>query len=134
MSLDSKTRHGPGELADTVGTAARATLGMIRRMAIKVTSKALWQVIGHRMLDSSRETRDAEVFYGIGIWARPKSSEKAEAIVAFLGGGAGSPVIVATRNEDARRAIEAVIGSLKEGEAILYGSSGLPFEIGRAHV
>ncbi len=127
MTFDSKTRHGPGELADSVGTAARATLGALRRMAIKVTSKALWQVIGHRLLDGSRETRDAEVFYGIGIWARPKSSEKAEALVAFLGGASGAPVVVATRNEDARRAVEAVIGSLKEGEAILYGSSGLPF-------
>lgn len=127
MTLTSKTRHGPGELAESVGTAARATLGMIRRMAIKVTSKALWQIVGHRMLDGSRETRDAEVFYGIGIWARPKSSEKPEALVAFMGGGAGNPVIVATRNEDARRAVEAAIGSLKEGEAVLYGSSGLGF-------
>ena len=127
MTLDSKTRHGPGELADSVGSAARALLGSMRRMAIKVTSAALWQVIGHRMLDGGRETRDAEVFYGIGIWARPKSSERAEALVAFLGGNSGSPAIVASRNEDARRAVAAALNGgagLAEGEAVFYGSGG----------
>jgi phage gp45-like len=99
-------------------------------MAIRVTSRALWQVIGHRMLDGSRETRDAEVFYGIGIWSRPTSDDKAEALVAFLGGGGGNPVIIATRNEDARKAVAAALNGgdgLAEGEAVLFGSSGLGF-------
>jgi phage gp45-like len=92
-----------------------------------VTSKALWQIAGHVLADGTRETRNAEVFGGIGIAARPKSSDRAEAIVMFPGGAAGNPVIVGLRNEDARRALELAIGKLKEGEAALYGSSGLPF-------
>lgn len=126
MSFDSKTRHGPGELADSVGSVARATLGLVRRMAIKVTSRALWQVIGHRLIDGSRETRDAEVFYGIGFWSRPKSSEKAEAIVAFVGGDAGNPVVVASRNEDARRYVQSLIGTIAEGDTVIHGSIGTP--------
>lgn len=99
---------------------------MLRRMSIKVTSRALWQVIGHRLLDGSRETRDAEVFYGIGFWARPKSSEKAEAFVTFAAGGSGSPLIIATRNEDARRVVAAALsgGTIAEGETLIYGSPG----------
>jgi phage gp45-like len=128
MPFDSKTRHGPGELADAVGATARAMSGAFRRMAIKVTSTALWQVIGHRLLDGSRETRDAEVFYGVGFWARPTSSEKAEAFVTFTAGGSGSPLIVATRNEDARRAVAAALtgGTIAEGETLIFGSPGTP--------
>lgn len=125
----SRTRQGPGELAAGVGDAARILYGKLRRVTVTVTSKALWQIAGHMLLDGTRETRDAEVFHGIGLWSRPGSAERAEAFVAFGGDGTGSPMIIATRNEDARKAIAKAINAgagLKEGETVLMGSASSP--------
>lgn len=79
--------------------------GMIRRMPVRLTGSVKWSLDGHRLIDGSRERRDAEVFGGIGFHSRPAAGANAEAIVLFVGDGAENPVIVATRDEAARAAI-----------------------------
>lgn len=124
----SASRNGPGEWADINAPDRRSLVGAIRRMAIKLTSKALWQLVGHTLPDGRTETRNADVFSGIGFYARPAADDRPEAIVLFPGASAGAPVVVATRNEDARKAIEAVLNAgagLAEGEAVVYGAGAL---------
>jgi hypothetical protein len=72
-------------------------------MAIGVTSRAIWQLVRKATPDAAAETALAEVFPGIGIYARPPSSANAEAIV-FNVGGADHPIVIALRDEDTRRA------------------------------
>jgi hypothetical protein len=114
----SATRNGPGEWADTNAPDRRDLVGRIRRMAITLTSKALWQLVGHALPDGRKEPRTADVFSGIGFYARPRSSDRAEAMVLFPG-GAGHPVVVGTRNEDVRKAIA---GGLAENESAMFNS------------
>lgn len=107
--MSGGTRGGPAELAASVGEAARRAAGMLRRMIVTRTT-AIWQVAGHLLLDGSRETREAEVFGGVGFAARPASDASGgpvEAIVAFMGEGAANPVIIATRQEGVRRMVAA---------------------------
>lgn len=104
--MSSATRSTPGELAAAVGEGERRLAGLLRRMIVTRTTSAIWQVQGHRLLDDTLETRDAEVFAGVGIAARPSSDDDVEAIVAFPQGGAG-PIIVATRQEAVRRVMAA---------------------------
>lgn len=119
--MTSKTRSGPGEHMRAVGAEARNALGMIRRMAVTLTSRAFWQVAGHRLLDGTIETRDAEVFSGVGFYARPPADGNPEAIVAFVG-GAGSPIVIAVRDEKTR---QAVAGAIAAGETAVFNSSSL---------
>lgn len=114
------TRNGPRELAEAIGPAARAAAGAIRRFAIGVTSKALWQLVGHRLLDNTVETHTAEVFNGIGIYARPPTDGKPEAIVVHPGGAASNPCIVGLRDEATRQAVFAAIGELEAGETAVF--------------
>jgi len=101
----SKTSDTTEEVRRQSGTEARAVAGMIRRMAVKLTSGAFWQLLGHLLLDSrTPESFTAEVFGNIGFHSRPKAGANSEAIVAFIG-GAQNPVIVGTRDEDGRRAM-----------------------------
>jgi hypothetical protein len=82
----------------------RKFLGMVRRMAVTVTSGAFWQVVGGLLLDGvTKETRAAEPFSGIGFYARPAPGVNAEAIVLNVGAAPENPVIVATRDEDSRK-------------------------------
>lgn len=116
--MSSKTRSGPGEHARAIGGEARDLAGKIRRMAITLTSRSFWQVVGHRLLDGSTETRDVEIFSGVGFYARPPADGKPEAMVAFQEGGA-NPVIIAVRDEKTRRAVAGAIGA---NESIMYNT------------
>lgn len=107
-----------------IAPSARDLRGRLRRMAIKVTSRVLWQLIGHRT-DDGRETVDVEVFPGVGFYARPRASDRAEAIVVNVG-GAAHPAIVATRNEDVRKDIAA----LGEDETAMFNSQAIVHVIG----
>lgn len=89
--------------------------GAVRRMLIKLTTKALWQLAGHK-IDGTEEVIKAEPFSGIGIAARPPASGKPEAIVAMLN-DAEAPVIIAIRDEKTRA---AVAGALKLGETMVH--------------
>lgn len=76
-------------------------------MAVRLTSRPLWQVVGHILLDNSTETRNVEVFTGVGFYARPHDNGRAEAIVIATGGSAGHFVAIATRDEDTRKKVAA---------------------------
>lgn len=91
-----------------------AAAGAVRRMAITLTSRALWQLAGFEL--EEREVVTAEPFLGIGFASRPPSSGKPEAIVVMVG-DAKNPMIVAVRDEATRAAIA---GALKLGETMVY--------------
>lgn len=93
-------------LAREVAPFVRKTLGTLRKMAIRATARAQWVLLGHEKVF---EKPTAEVFSGIGIYARPIDAADAEVIVANIS-GAGNPVIIATRDETARRAMAADLG------------------------
>lgn len=114
--MNGKTRSSSQERADQTGDLARRVAGIVRRMAVGVTSGTFWQVLGHELLDRTTETRDAEVFGGVGIVARPPSGTRAEAIVVFPG-GASQPMIVGARDLDTAR---SAVGELAEDETAIY--------------
>lgn len=83
----------------------RNTIGMLRRMAITVTSGGFWQSVGVLLADGvTKETVDAPVFSGVGFTARPKQGSNAEDIIGYVG-GSENPCIIATRDEDLRRRV-----------------------------
>lgn len=114
--------RGPAEMARAVSAVTRDLLGRIRRMAITRTNSAIWQIAGHVLLDGTKETRNAEVFSGHGFYARPPSSGTPEAIVVFPG-GAGNPIIVATRDETTRKAVFQAAGELAAGETAIFNGT-----------
>lgn len=116
---NNRTRSGPGEHNNAIGPTMRNALGALRRMAVKLTTKPSWQLLGH-LLDGVRETPLAEVFSGIGFYARPRASDRAEAAVIHVG-GASQPIIVATRNEDVRRQI----ANISEDETAVFNSQAI---------
>lgn len=117
----TRTRSGPLDNADAVGSKAREFSGRIRRMAVTRTNSALLQVAGHNLLEGEQETWDAEQFQGIGFAARPADDEETEAIVAFVG-GPGNPIVIATRNEATRISMAA---DLAAGETQLHNPAVL---------
>jgi len=115
--MTSHTSNRSNEWAEAESQKTRADAGRIRRMLIGVTSKILWQLIGHKNLDGKPETPKAEVFGGAGMIARP-GGRNAEAIVVFPGEGASEPLIVAVRDEQMAAALRAALtgGELGNGE------------------
>lgn len=107
------------KLREGMGRAAVHAAGQIRRMAISLTSRALWQLTGFTLLDGKREPLPAEPFLGIGFHARPSSSGKPEAIVLMVGDDAKSPVVVAVRDEKTR---QAIAGALAGDETAMFNS------------
>lgn len=97
--------------------------GMVRRMAISLTSKVLWQLVGFRLPDGSQEVVNAEAFTGIGFFARAPSSGVPEAIVVSVG-DANAPMIIAVRDEKTRA---AVVGALKVGETAMYTDKAIVY-------
>lgn len=99
----SRTDDTTRDTRDATSAETRGTLGMIRRMSIRLTSVPFWRTVGHLLLNASEtEVRDPEMFSGIGFYSRPAAGSNADAIVAFPG-GASNPVIIAARDEDARK-------------------------------
>lgn len=112
----SSTDDSVREAREETSTAARNEAGRVRRMAVKLTEGGSWQVAGHLLLDSrTREVADGDIFGGVGFASRPAARANAEAVVAFPG-GASNPVIVATRDEDLRRAM----ASLAQNETAIF--------------
>lgn len=95
--------------------------GALRRMAITATHGAIWRLAGYRMPNGTTETMPAEVFSGIGFFARPPKGADAEAAVVNIG-GATAPVIVATRDEATRR---AVAGAIADDETAVHNSKAI---------
>lgn len=115
--MTSKTNDTTEESRGQVSTDRRDLLGTLRRMAITVTSRSFWQVIGVLLLDGKRETVDAEVFSGIGFYARPAPGANTEAIIGNVG-GAQNPAILATRDEDTRKRVAV----LDQDETAMYNT------------
>lgn len=107
-------RRSAEALASEVGAQTRRLLGSLRKMAIDRTRSGLWKVLGYEVV---AESHPAELFGGVGFHSRPASGSKAEAIVAFIG-GAGAPVVIATRDEALRQAV----GELEEDEAAIFNT------------
>lgn len=110
-------RADPKDLAGDIDPRWQQLLGMVRRVAITLTTKALWQIAGFKSFDGTQETKQVEVFPGLGIYARPPSSGKPEAIVVMVGADAATPAIVATRDEATRA---SVAGAIAAGETMVY--------------
>lgn len=104
--------------------------GMVRRMAITLTTKALWQLAGYLLPDGTQETLTAEPFVGIGIYARPPSSTQPQAIVVMVG-GAKAPAIIAVRDEATRA---AVAGAIAQDETMLFNSTTCAHVTADGHV
>lgn len=102
------------------GPDARTNASRIRRMLLGVTSRVFWQLVGYKSHETKQPTTDAENFSGIGFYARPRSSDRAEAILASVADARHS-VIVATRNEDVRK----VMADLDEDETAIFTSSAI---------
>lgn len=94
--------------------------GAIRRMAISVTSRVLWQLSGFRNVDGTTESTEAEPFTGIGFYSIPPGGGAPEAITVMVGGG-NSPAIVATRDEKTR----ATIAKLAADETAVFTSKAI---------
>lgn len=101
-----------------IGKAATAMKSTIRRMIIGGTSRPLWQLFGFERADEE----NAPVFSGIGFYSRPRSDANAEVIIVKVGGGSEHPVIVATRDESLRKAIDA-IKNMAADESAIFNSS-----------
>jgi hypothetical protein len=91
--------------------------GALRRFAISLTAKVLWQLTGPT-IDGVVEVLRAEPFTGIGFFARPPASGKPEAIVAMLG-DADAPAVIAIRDEATRA---AAAGELTADETAVFNS------------
>jgi hypothetical protein len=125
---ESHSSNTSKDWRDFTSTQARELAGKVRRMAVSVTNvlsgvgtttASFWQVVGHLLQDNTtKETADAEVFSGVGVYARPPAGANAEAMVAFPG-GASNPVVVATRDEATRK---KVAGNCGQDETFVYNS------------
>lgn len=105
--------------AEQIGEFRRQLAGVVRRMTVRITSGGIWQLAGHLLFSGTqRETREIELFPGIGIYARPpKGSSSAEAIT-INAGGQNNPAIIATRDEATRQKVDDV----SDDESAMYNS------------
>lgn len=127
--MSSSSSNTSKDWRDFTSTEAFRLAGMVRRMAVKITnivknagaapSTSFWQLLGHLLLDNTtQETADAEVFSGVGFYARPPADANAEAIVAFPG-GPSNPCVVASRDEATRK---KVAGAALQDETFVFNS------------
>lgn len=110
------------QLAQSTNPALVRAFGAIRRLVVTLTDTAIWQIAGVLMPDG-REAMRAEVFSGVGFYARPPAGAEVDAIVV-MGGDATNPAIVGLRDEKTRA---AVVGGMKPDEAALYNTLGLVY-------
>lgn len=87
-------------------------------MVVEVAAGALWQLSGHE----GEVEDEVPVFSGIGFASRPPTgSDSAEAIVVYVEGAGSHPIVIATRDEDLRRALDA-IKDMAADEAAIFNS------------
>ncbi len=103
---------------------------MVRRVIFgtdtKATAGGLWAILGYETDDDAEgdDAEPTETFQGIGIYARPATGDKAEAIMLHVGGQAEHPVLAAFRNEDARKRMVEKLGDIDPGEIAFFSSTG----------
>lgn len=111
----SNTDNTTKEWRDETSPERRDAMGLIRRMAIRLTEGPIWQALGHLLIDGrTQESRGAEVFGVLGFYSRPIAGANAE-VVLVNPGGAGNPIIIATRDEDLRK----LVANLNQGETAM---------------
>lgn len=82
--------------------------GLARRVVLSLTNNdGIWQALGYRGVDELGEDAEgekfvAEVFPGLGFYARPKRGAKPEAVIIHIGAESNHPVIIATRDKAAQ--------------------------------
>lgn len=89
----------------------RFVRGLVRRVEVTFARTGIWQVRGQRAGASGGgvdETFDADLFPGVGFFARPSGSAATEA-VTVAAGGTGATMIVATRDEATRAKWDAQV-------------------------
>jgi phage gp45-like len=100
---------------------------LVRHYVVTKAAGAVWKLLGLIDGDGNEEKEDAPIFPGIGIWARPPSSGKPEAVVNLVGASTGNPAIVATRDEKTRAALDQALGGIKAGETTTYGEKSVVY-------
>jgi phage gp46-like protein len=110
------------QLQEQIERRVVSAAGAIRRMAVTLSAKALWQLTGFRLVDENGQVKNevalAEAFTGIGFYARPPEGGKPEAIVINVN-DAQHPVAIAVRDEKTR---QAVAGALKLDESAMFNT------------
>lgn len=95
----SNMRYTSEELRQITDRIWRRVMGALRRVAVELTDGGAWRVGGYEKL---KEKFRAEVYSGVGFYARPLASAAVDAIVNFVG-NAEHGAIVATRDEGLRQ-------------------------------
>lgn len=109
------------DFRNRLGGPALDLRNALRRMVIAATDSFLWALDGFEDDAGNVEREEAEVFAGIGFYARPAAgAEGPEAIVIKVGGQSGHPAVVATRDERALQAYEAAAGGVGPGEVVVF--------------
>jgi len=104
--------------------AALELANLARRVIFASTSGGQWAIRGYETPDGVEGDDDepADVFPGVGIYARPAGD--AEGVLVNVGAKADHPTIVATRDEDARRAYVEEFGDIAAGEIVVFNGAG----------
>lgn len=137
---------GTIEEARAKNTVDRRTfLNTLRRLRVSLTSETFWQGVGVLLIDRvTKQAVRAEVFSGIGFYARPHGAANTEMIVGYEG-GAENPYVLATRDEDTRKRVAkidkdetmafntlAVMHIVKAGQVLAYLAGHLADAVGLA--
>jgi phage gp45-like len=114
------------DLAAVTDRARHQLRALVRRMAVKTATRAAaWLVTGARELAGDASQLEAEVFAGIGFYARPAATGQPEAIVLNIGADARAPVIVATRDHGSLKTVLGQLGTPPAaGEVLIYAGAG----------
>lgn len=114
-------------LRDRAGQPANQLRNLVRHYVVTKAAGAVWKLLGLIDGDGNEEKEDAPIFPGIGVWARPPSSGKPEAVVNLIGASTGNPAIVAMRDEKTRAALDKALGGIKAGETTTYGEKSVVY-------
>lgn len=94
---------------------------LVRRFTIRATLKGVARLLGYKDDEGNQEEDEADVFPGVGFWARPVDG-RGEAIRLLL--AHGHSVVVATRDERTRTALEAHV-QLAPGETAIFSGAAV---------
>lgn len=120
------TRYSATELRKRLSEAALEMANLVRRVVLTATSGGQWGIEGYETEDELEGDEDepVDVFQGLYIYARPGSSDNAEAVMLSVGAKSNNPTLVALRNEDARKRYVDEFGDISEGEIVIFNSAG----------
>lgn len=114
-------RRSAADHARATDPRDREIRGMLRRLVVDRTTKAAWKLAGYTMLDGRPEVVNAEVFSGVGFYARPPEGVESEVVTAQVG-GREQPIVIAARDEQTRA---AVAGSLAADETAVFNTEAI---------